>query len=189
MTQFAALPTPFKCKNVYLTPARAVVGSIVWAFRRLRKPRCREMSARGYALHSVCPQLSFFFFFIVSDTDFSGRKLSQMWNFSTTKIENVYWWVQCHCIFPSAHRNTCSTCPGVQGTIPERAPWVAPIFHSDTNFPPWQWIMLLLMLLGIRLLKLYTFFLSFFLFSFARGTCHMEAFDCFSRVIQCSLII
>ena len=35
--------------------------SIVWAFRRLKKPRCRVMSARGYALHSVCPQLSFFF--------------------------------------------------------------------------------------------------------------------------------
>ena len=39
---------------------QAVVASIVWAFRRLKKPRCREMSARGYALHSVCPQLSFF---------------------------------------------------------------------------------------------------------------------------------
>ena len=36
--------------------AQAVVGSIVWAFRRLKKPRCREMSARGY----VCLQLSFF---------------------------------------------------------------------------------------------------------------------------------
>ena len=38
----------------------AVVDSTVWAFRRLKKPRCQEMSARGYALHSVCPQLSFF---------------------------------------------------------------------------------------------------------------------------------
>ena len=37
------------------TAVQAVVGSIVWAFRRLKKPRCREMSARGYALHSVCP--------------------------------------------------------------------------------------------------------------------------------------
>ena len=45
------------------TAVQAVVGSIVWAFRRLKKPRCREMSARGYALHSVCPQLSFFLFF------------------------------------------------------------------------------------------------------------------------------
>ena len=43
------------------TAVQAVVGSIVWAFRVLKKPRCREMSARGYALHSVCPQLSFFF--------------------------------------------------------------------------------------------------------------------------------
>ena len=37
-------------------PALAVVGSIVWTFRRLKKPRCREMSARSYALHSVCPK-------------------------------------------------------------------------------------------------------------------------------------
>ena len=41
------------------TAVQAVVGSIVWAFRRLKKPSCREMSARGYAFHSVCPQLSF----------------------------------------------------------------------------------------------------------------------------------
>ena len=34
-----------------------VVGFIVWAFRRLKNPRSREMSARGYALHSVRPQL------------------------------------------------------------------------------------------------------------------------------------
>ena len=62
-----ARPSLFKCENEYLllalgevTAAQAVVGSIVWAFRRLIKPRIREMSARGYALHSVCPQLSFF---------------------------------------------------------------------------------------------------------------------------------
>ena len=61
-----ARPTPLKCKNEYLvlaleeeTAVQAVVGSIVWAFRRLKKPRCRDMSARGYELHSVCPQLSF----------------------------------------------------------------------------------------------------------------------------------
>ena len=58
-------PSPLKCKNEYLVlelekeiAAQPVVGSIVWAFCRLKKPRCREMSARGYALHSVCPQLS-----------------------------------------------------------------------------------------------------------------------------------
>ena len=39
---------------------QAVVGSIVWAFRMLKKPRIREMSARGYALNSVRFQLSFF---------------------------------------------------------------------------------------------------------------------------------
>ena len=62
-----ARPTPLKCKNEYLvlalveeTAVQAVVGSIVWAFRRLKKPRCREMSAWGYALYSVCPQLTFF---------------------------------------------------------------------------------------------------------------------------------
>ena len=42
------------------TAAQAVVGSIVRVFRRLIKPMSREMSARGYALHSVCPQPSFF---------------------------------------------------------------------------------------------------------------------------------
>ena len=51
--------TPLKCKNEFLmlamgeeTAVQAVVG---WAFRRLKKPRCQEMSTRGYALHSVCP--------------------------------------------------------------------------------------------------------------------------------------
>ena len=42
-----------------ISSVQAVVGSIVLAFPRLKKPRCREMSARGYALHSVS-QLSFF---------------------------------------------------------------------------------------------------------------------------------
>ena len=41
------------------TTVHAVVGSIVWAFRRLKKPRSREMIARGYALHSVCHHISF----------------------------------------------------------------------------------------------------------------------------------
>ena len=46
------------------TAAQAGVGSIVWAFRRLKKPRRREIVAikrvaRGYARYSVCPQLSF----------------------------------------------------------------------------------------------------------------------------------
>ena len=59
--------SPLSCKNDYMvfalgkeTAAQAVVGSIVWAFLRLNKPRCREMSVRGYAFHSVRPQLSFF---------------------------------------------------------------------------------------------------------------------------------
>ena len=40
------------------TAVQAVVSSIVWAFRRLKKPMCREISARGYALY-VCPPFSF----------------------------------------------------------------------------------------------------------------------------------
>ena len=44
------------------TAVQSVVGSIVWAFLRLKKPRSREMSARGYALHRICPQISFFSF-------------------------------------------------------------------------------------------------------------------------------
>ena len=64
-----ARPNLLKCKNLqYLvlalgekTAVQTVVGSIVWVFRRLKKPRNREMSARVYALHSVCTQLSFSF--------------------------------------------------------------------------------------------------------------------------------
>ena len=41
------------------TAVQAVVGSVVRAFRRPKKPRCRQMSARSYALNSVCPQLYF----------------------------------------------------------------------------------------------------------------------------------
>ena len=57
-------PTPLKyhsSKNEYLvlalgkeTVVQAVVDSIVWAFRRLKKPSKREMSTRGNALPSVC---------------------------------------------------------------------------------------------------------------------------------------
>ena len=61
-----ARPTPLKCKNEYPmlplreeTAVQAVVASIVWAFRRFKTPRSREMSARGYALHSVRPKLLF----------------------------------------------------------------------------------------------------------------------------------
>ena len=52
------------CLHVEETAVQAIVGSIVWAFSRLKKPRSREMSARSYALHSVRPKLSFFFFLI-----------------------------------------------------------------------------------------------------------------------------
>ena len=33
----------------WILPYQPVVGSIVWAFRRLKKPRSRKMSARDYA--------------------------------------------------------------------------------------------------------------------------------------------
>ena len=43
-------PTPFKCKSEYMvlalgedTAVQAIVGFIVWAFRRLKKPRFREV--------------------------------------------------------------------------------------------------------------------------------------------------
>ena len=56
--------TSLNCENEYLVLAlgekiavKAVIGSIFWAFRRLKKPMSWKMSARGYALHSVCHQL------------------------------------------------------------------------------------------------------------------------------------
>ena len=80
-----ARPTPFKFKNEYLVLAleeesavQVVVGSIVWAFRRLGKPRSREMSARGYALYSLCPQVSFTFFP-------GGRRAMPMWTLWLTR--------------------------------------------------------------------------------------------------------
>ena len=60
-----ARPSPLNYKKRVLgslgeeTAVQAVVGSIVCAFRRIKKPKSREMSARGYAIHSVCTQLSF----------------------------------------------------------------------------------------------------------------------------------
>ena len=74
-----ARPNPLECQNEYLLFAlgeeiavQAVVGSIVWAFRRVKNPRRREMSARIYALHSVCPQISFFFLFHI-EAGYSSR--------------------------------------------------------------------------------------------------------------------
>ena len=59
---------PYFCKNENLglalgeeTAVQTVVGSIVSAFRRIKRPRRWEMSARGYALYSVCTQLYFSF--------------------------------------------------------------------------------------------------------------------------------
>ena len=64
---------PHSTQNEYLvlalreeTAVQAVVGSIAWAFRRVKKPSSREMSARGYALHSVRPP-TFLFRLVVMD--------------------------------------------------------------------------------------------------------------------------
>ena len=50
--------TGTNCNKLYEN--QATVGSIFWALRKLKMPRSREKSSRGYALHSVCPQLPFF---------------------------------------------------------------------------------------------------------------------------------
>ena len=39
------------------TEVQAVVGCIVWPFRKLKKPRSWERSASSHALHSVCTQI------------------------------------------------------------------------------------------------------------------------------------
>ena len=48
----------FNAINAYLTVTQAV-GSIVWAFRRLRNPKSREMSARSYAFLTHTPNFLF----------------------------------------------------------------------------------------------------------------------------------
>ena len=50
---------------ILVSIAQAVVGLIVCAFRRLKKPRNREMGARGYALHSERPQNPFPLVFVI----------------------------------------------------------------------------------------------------------------------------
>ena len=62
-----AEPSPLKCKNKYSvlalreeTTVQALIGSFVSEFRRLKKPRSREMSARGYVLHITYVPKNFF---------------------------------------------------------------------------------------------------------------------------------
>ena len=43
------------------TTAQVVVGSIFWAFRRLKRSRSQEMSARGYAFKAYDPNFPSFF--------------------------------------------------------------------------------------------------------------------------------
>ena len=43
------------------TAVLAVVGSIVWAFRRLKKPRFGELSARGSRFVAYVPNFPFFY--------------------------------------------------------------------------------------------------------------------------------
>ena len=47
-------------RYIYRYIVQAVVGSIVWAFRTLKKPRYGEMSARTYALYTRSPQTFLF---------------------------------------------------------------------------------------------------------------------------------
>ena len=62
------LQLSFHTKSVGILPATGCrtlqvvlsCGPGIHASLRFKKPRCWEMSARGYALHSVCLQLSFF---------------------------------------------------------------------------------------------------------------------------------
>ena len=70
-------PTPLNCKNEYPvlalleeTAVQAVVGFYHLGILEAQETRRPEMSARGYALHSVCPQLSFLFYLPESN---SGR--------------------------------------------------------------------------------------------------------------------
>ena len=62
-------------------PALAVVGSIVWTFRRLKKPRFREMSWVP-ALHSVCPNFPFPSFILIFTKHFND-------SYSETTTRNV----------------------------------------------------------------------------------------------------
>ena len=59
-----ARSSPLNCKHEYLALVlgEETAHQAVKCSRRLKNSRRREMSARGYALHSVCPQHSFFLF-------------------------------------------------------------------------------------------------------------------------------
>ena len=61
--------------------AQGVIGSIVWAFCTLKKPRIGEMSARGYALHSVCFQCRIFPFSYIG-----GKTISQSLSRNTGEL-------------------------------------------------------------------------------------------------------
>ena len=69
------------------TAVQAVVVSIVRAFRRLKKPRCQEMSARGYALHSVCPNFSFLCF---PDLKFDEGVPPEELNVANDRLSRIY---------------------------------------------------------------------------------------------------
>ena len=69
----------------------------VWAFHRLKKPRCREMSARGYALHSVCPQLSFFLPLRLDSLEENAPQQSHC--FMIMFFQNRFWGMICHVLY------------------------------------------------------------------------------------------
>ena len=84
-----------KCENEYIvlalgegTADQVMIGFIIRAFRRLKKPRSLEMRARGYALHSVCPQLSFFF----SYSTVRNKIATDSWQDGVSASHTVYRW-------------------------------------------------------------------------------------------------
>ena len=65
---------------------QAVVGSIVRTFRRLKKPRNREMSDRGYALHSVRPQLPLIFSTFETYQEILLKEWLVIWHFTVYSV-------------------------------------------------------------------------------------------------------
>ena len=141
-------PCLLKCKNQYLvlalveeTAVQALFGSIVWAFRRLKKSRSRDMSARNYAFHSVCPQLSFLsctqcYHNMTARTTLAVIKTSSMIDcrrLKTWSIQTTDTWIQGRWLKPSGScqcsaRVVLLVTDGIQWTVTKPG-----IHHHTTN--------------------------------------------------------
>ena len=77
---WSARPSPLNCKTSTQSSHNVEANCSPVSSRRVKKPRCREMSARGYAPHSVCPQLSFLFVvkFVYNDSVCYGLYIVRM---------------------------------------------------------------------------------------------------------------